>query len=153
MRKPLIEFIENQLAPADMVAIMYPLTPVTGLTFTRNRASLVSAIEHFQGRRFDYKPMNEFEERYANYPAATVEQVRNQVVMTALKGAAIRLGGMREGRKSIIFVSEGFTTILPPQLNDPNASMPGMGNSARGDVRAEQRPRGVGPRRWTWSRT
>ena len=131
VRKPLIEFIENQLAPADMVAIMYPLTPVTGLTFTRNRESLVSAIEHFQGRRFDYKPMNEFEERYAYYPAATVEQVRNQVVMTALKGAAIRLGGLREGRKSIIFVSEGFTTILPPQLNDPNAQMPGLGNSAR----------------------
>ena len=37
VRKPLIDFIENQLAPADMVAIMYPLTPVTGLTFTRNR--------------------------------------------------------------------------------------------------------------------
>ena len=29
VRKPLIEFIQNQLAPADMVAIMYPLTPVT----------------------------------------------------------------------------------------------------------------------------
>ncbi len=141
VRKPLIEFIENQLAPADMVAIMYPLTPVTGLTFTRNRASLVSAIEHFQGRRFDYKPMNEFEERYAYYPAATVEQIRNQVVMTALKGAAIRLGGMREGRKSVIFVSEGFTTILPPQLNDPNASMPGLGNAARGAPSAQNSDR------------
>ena len=28
VRKPLIDFIENQLAPLDMVAIMYPLTPV-----------------------------------------------------------------------------------------------------------------------------
>ena len=27
VRKPLIDFIQNQLAPADMVAIMYPLTP------------------------------------------------------------------------------------------------------------------------------
>jgi VWFA-related protein len=132
VRKPLIDFIQNELAPADMVAIMYPLTPITGLTFTRNHASLVSAIEHFQGRRFDYTPRNEFEERYAYYPAATVEMVRNQVVMTALKGAAIRLGGLREGRKSIIFVSEGFTTILPPQLNDPVAAIPGIGNSARG---------------------
>ena len=122
VRKPLIEFIQNQLAPADMVAIMYPLTPITGLTFTRNRASLISAIEHFQGRRFDYKPMNEFEEKYHYYPAQTVEMVRNQVVMTALKGAAIKLGGLREGRKSIIFVSEGFTGLLPPQLNDPVAS-------------------------------
>jgi VWFA-related protein len=141
VRKPLIEFIENQLAPADMVAIMYPLTPVTGLTFTRNRASLVSAIENFQGRRFDYKPMNQFEEQYAYYPAATVEQVRNQVVMTALKGAAMRLGGLREGRKSVIFVSEGFTTILPPQLNDPNAQMPGLGNAARGSASAQNSDR------------
>ncbi len=132
VRKPLIEFIENQLAPADMVAIMYPLTPVTGLTFTRNRKALVSAIENFQGRRFDYQPRNEYEEKYAYYPAQTVEMIRNQVVMTALKGAAIRLGGLREGRKSIIFVSEGFTTILPPQLNDPVAANPGVRNPARG---------------------
>src|SRR5262245_2974113 len=27
-RQPLVEFIQNQLAPADMVALMYPLTPV-----------------------------------------------------------------------------------------------------------------------------
>ena len=132
VRKPLIEFIENQLAPADMVAIMYPLTPVTGLTFTRNRKALVSAIENFQGRRFDYQPRNEYEEKYAYYPAQTVEMIRNQVVMTALKGAAVRLGGLREGRKSIIFVSEGFTTILPPQLNDPVAANPGVRNPARG---------------------
>jgi len=141
VRKPLIEFIQNQLAPADMVAIMYPLTPITGLTFTRNRASLISAIEHFQGRRFDYKPMNEFEEKYHYYPAQTVEMVRNQVVMTALKGAAIKLGGLREGRKSIIFVSEGFTGLLPPQLNDPVASQPGLGNSARNSPTAQNSDR------------
>jgi VWFA-related protein len=136
VRKPLIDFIENQLAPADMVAIMYPLTPVTGLSFTRNRRTITSAIEHFEGRRFDYTPRNQYEEKYAYYPAQTVERVRNQVVMTALKGAAIKLGGMREGRKSIIYVSEGFTNSLPPQLNDPNAQMPGFGNANRGNAQA-----------------
>jgi VWFA-related protein len=134
VRKPLIDFVENQLAPQDMVAIMYPLTPIAALTFTRNRKSLVSAIENFQGRRFDYQPRNEFEDRYAYYPAATVEKIRNDVVMGALKGAAAKLGGMREGRKSVIFVSEGFTTLLPPQLNDPVAANPGMNNPARGVV-------------------
>ncbi len=29
-------------------------------------------------------------------------------------------------------MSEGFTTILPPQMNDPVAAMPGVGNAARG---------------------
>ncbi len=51
-----------------MVAIMYPLTPVTDLSFTRNRSSLISAIEHFEGRRFNYEPRNEFEQRYALLP-------------------------------------------------------------------------------------
>ncbi len=50
--------------------------------------------------------------------------------MSALKGAAARLGGLREGRKSVIFVSEGFTTILPPQLNEQVAAMPGMAGRA-----------------------
>ena len=109
VRKPLIDFVQNQLAPQDMVAVMYPLTPVTALTFTRNRDSLIASINHFEGRKGIYEPRNEFEERYAYYPAQTVENIRNDVTMGALKGAAVKLGGMREGRKSIIFVSEGFT--------------------------------------------
>ena len=128
VRKPLAEFIENQLDPADMVAIMYPLTPVSDIHFSRNRSALIGAIERFEGRKFNYQPRNPFEEQYAYYPAQTVERIRNQVTMGALKAAAVRLGGLREGRKSIIFVSEGFTTTLPAQLNDPIAAMPGVGN-------------------------
>ena len=131
VRKPLVDFIQNQIAPAEMVAVMYPLTPVTGMTFNRNRKTIISAIEHFEGRRFNYQPRNEFEERYAYYPAATVERIRTEITMGALKGAAIKLGGLREGRKSIILVSEGFTNTLPPQLNDPVSAMPGFGNPAR----------------------
>ena len=37
VRKPIIEFIQNQLSPLDMVALMYPLTPVTELHFSRDR--------------------------------------------------------------------------------------------------------------------
>jgi VWFA-related protein len=129
VRKPLIEFIQNQLAPADMVAVMYPLTPGTDLNFSRNHSSIISAIEKFEGRKFNYEPRNPFEEQYAYYPAATVERIRNEVTMGALKGAAVKLGGLREGRKSIIFVSEGFTSTLPPQLNEPVAAMPGLGNN------------------------
>jgi VWFA-related protein len=136
VRKPLIDFVQNQLGANDMVAIMYPLTSVNALSFTRSRKTLISAIEHFEGRRFDYRPRNEFEEKYAYYPAQTVERVRNEVVMSALRGAAVKLGGLREGRKSIIFVSEGFANILPAQLNDPVAAMPGMGNPNRTNAMA-----------------
>jgi VWFA-related protein len=128
VRKPLTDFVQNQLAPQDMVAIMYPTTPVTGLTFTRDRGSLVSAINHFEGRKGMYEPRNEFEERYAYYPTQTVENIRNDVTLGALKAAAVKLGGMRDGRKSILFVSEGLTSSVPAQLNDPVAAMPGIGN-------------------------
>src|SRR3954453_15074581 len=131
VKKPLIEFIENQLAPADMIAIMYPLTPITDIRFSRNREASVAAIEHFEGRKFVYTPRNQFEEKYADYPAQVVERVRNQVTMDARKGAAMKMGALREGRKSIIFVSEGFTGILPAQMSDPVASMPGFNNPYR----------------------
>ncbi len=138
VRKPLIDFIENQLAPADMIAIMYPLTPITDLRFSRDRASAVSAINGFTGRKFDYTARNMFEEQYANYPAAVVERIRDQITMGALKGAAVRMAGLREGRKSVIFVSEGFTAMLPSQLQDPIASSPRAGNPYRGNTEAPQ---------------
>ena len=46
VRKPLIDFIQNQLGAADMVALMYPLTPVTDLHFiaqSRRRSSAPSS--------------------------------------------------------------------------------------------------------------
>ena len=143
VRKPLIDFIENQLAPADMVAIMYPLTPINDIHFTRSRSRLVSAIQNFEGRKFNYQPRNMYEEQYMYYPASTVERIRNQVTLSALEAAATRLGGLREGRKSIIFVSEGLVTMLPPQMQEANAAFPGLGNPnrnnpmARNDERAE----------------
>ena len=141
VRKPLIDFIENQLAPADMVAVMYPLTPVTDISFTRNKTRLISAVQNFEGRKFNYQPRNAYEEQYMYYPAATVERIRNQVTLGALEAAAMRLGSLREGRKSIIFVSEGLVTALPPQMNDPNAQFPGLNNPNRGNSQAQNSDR------------
>jgi VWFA-related protein len=131
VRSPLMKFIEQQIAPGDLVGLMYPLLPVADFSLTRNHAAIVEAVQNFEGRKFNYEPRNQFEEQYAYYPAATVEKIRNQVTMSALRSLAIKLGGLREGRKSIIFVSEGFTAQLPPQLNDPVAAMPGLGNPSR----------------------
>jgi len=138
VKKPLIDFIQNQLGPADMLAIMYPLTPIDDIHFSRDRASAISAIDHFEGRKFDYRPRNMMEEKYANYPAQVVERVRNQITMDALKAAGFRMGALREGRKSVIFVSEGFISLLPSQMSDPVASMPGYANPNRGNSQAAQ---------------
>jgi VWFA-related protein len=124
VREPLMKFVQEQLRPNDIVTIMYPLSPVSDLTFTRNHNLVLGAIERFEGRKFDYTPLNQFEQNYMRYPTEQVEKIRNDVVMTALQGLSVRLGSLREGRKSVIFVSEGFTAMLPPQMRRADASQP-----------------------------
>jgi VWFA-related protein len=103
---------------------MYPLTSVNDLLFTRDHESIVRAVQRFEGRKFDYTPRNMFEQQYARASTQDVERIRNDVVMGALRGLSVRLGSLREGRKSIIFVSEGFTAMLPPQMQRLDASAP-----------------------------
>jgi VWFA-related protein len=124
VRDPLTRFLHTQLRPQDLVTVMYPLTPARDLSFTRDHASVVSAIQRFLGRKYDYRPLNPMEETYQRYPTETVERIRNDVVMGALRGLSVRMGSLREGRKSIIFVSEGLTAILPPQMRRQDASAP-----------------------------
>jgi VWFA-related protein len=130
-RKPLVEFVQNNIGPGDLLAVMYPLTPLDAVTLTRDHQSIIRVLERFEGRKFNYEPRNATEQRYALYPAETVERIRRQVALSALEGLAVKLGALREGRKAVIVVSEGYTSVLPPQLRDPVASMPGMGNPAR----------------------
>ena len=124
VREPLMRFVQNQLRANDIVAVMYPLSPVSDLTFTRNHELVMGAINNFTGRKFDYTPLNQLEANYMRYPTDQVEKIRNDVVMGALRGLSVRLGSLREGRKSVIFVSEGFTAMLPPQMRKADASAP-----------------------------
>jgi VWFA-related protein len=124
VRNPIVQFIQTQLRPNDLVAVMYPLTPIGDLLFTNDHASIVSAIERFEGRKYDYTPRNIYEQNYARLSPQDIERIRNDIVMGALKALSIRLGSLREGRKSIILVSEGFTALLPPQMNRADASRP-----------------------------
>ncbi|MCX6539945.1 MAG: VWA domain-containing protein [Acidobacteria bacterium] len=140
IRDTLVQFLTTQLGPLDMVAIMYPLTPVSALTFTRDRDALVQVVRKFEGRKFNYAPRNAFEQEYAHYPTQVVETLRNQVTLSALEGLPVRLGSMREGRKAVILVSEGFVGMLPAQMSGPMAGLPGRANPAA-DPRTEERAR------------
>lgn len=132
VKQDMIQFIQTQIGPKDMIAMMYPLDPLRAVSFTRNHQAVIRAIERWEGRKYRYiPPRNMMEERYANYPVAVVERIRNQVSLSALRGLMMRLGGLREGRKTVIVVSEGYTDFVPPQINDPSAALPGVGNPNR----------------------
>src|SRR6185436_5971576 len=135
-RQAIARFIETQLGPTDMVAIMYPLQPVASIRFTRNHDAIRRAIEQFVGRKFEYEPKNEFEQKIFYYPPETVEKVRNQISMSALESLVSHMGGLKEGRKTMVLVSEGYSNMLPPQMRNPIASAPGIGNPSHNDPNA-----------------
>ncbi len=132
-RQQIARFIETQLGPSDMVGLMYPLQPASAVRFSRNHAAVRKGIEGFLGRKFNYDPQNDYEQQYANYPTEIVERIRNQVSMSALQALISRMGGLKEGRKALVLVSEGYSNILPPQMRDANAQLPGYGNPAAGN--------------------
>jgi VWFA-related protein len=135
-RQELARFVETQLGPTDMIAVMYPLDAVSSLRFTRNHEAVRRGLQQFVGRKFDYQPMNSLEQTYAHYPAETVERIRNQVSLSALESLVVHMGGLKEGRKALVLVSEGYSNMLPPQLRNPVADMPGFGNPARNNPEA-----------------
>jgi VWFA-related protein len=140
-RQQIARFIDTQLGPTDMVAVMYPLEPIVSVRFTRNHAAVKRAIEQFTGRKFKYEPQNQIEQNYVyRLPTETVERIRNQVSMSAIESLASRMGGLKEGRKAIVLVSEGYSNMLPPQMRNPIAGYGGANNPTRGDPTAGDTP-------------
>jgi VWFA-related protein len=127
-RNQLARFIETQLGPSDMVGVMYPLETTSSVRMTRNHSAVMRGLQQFEGRKFDYTPRNQFEETYANYPTETVERIRNQVSLSAIKSLIVHMGSLKEGRKTLVLVSEGYSNMVAPQMRNANAQMPGLGN-------------------------
>ena len=118
VRDALTRFIRTQLGPRDLIAVMSPLTPVRTLIFTYDHEQAVREIRQFTGRKGDYTPRNAIESEQwlraneavlsgAEVPAV-MDRIRDAVVRDALIALSVRVGSIRDGRKSIVFVSEGF---------------------------------------------
>ena len=105
LRYALSTFVE-ELEPSDLVAIVDPLTPLSAMRFTRSKPELKDIINRFQGRMGEIFPIRSVIEE-AQLQSRNVARVRAQVTLTALAAVATRLGGLKEGRKSIVFVSQG----------------------------------------------
>jgi len=134
MRKPVMDFIANQLSPSDLATVMYPLTPVDAAVLTRNHQGILNAVEKFEGRKYNYEPRNGVENAYVfKLTPDQIEMIRRQVVLTALRGMCTKLGSLREGRKSLILISEGFNATLPPQMRSNTPGGYGLGGTVTRD--------------------
>jgi VWFA-related protein len=123
IREQLARFV-RELTPHDLVAIMRPLEPAAALTFSRDHDGAANDILAFKGRKYNYQPTNALEAQYAGEPAAEQEQLRNGWVVGDLTRLADAMGSLREGRKTILYVSEGMSGTLPPGATTFGSSDP-----------------------------
>jgi VWFA-related protein len=115
-RKALTDFVSSAFGPTDLVALMDPLLPVDALRFTRDRRELAEKIGKLEGRFGIYTPTRSAaEDNMLQY--RDVARFRSEVTISAMKSAVVHLGSLKEGRKSIIFVSEGLTGLGIDQLS------------------------------------
>ena len=111
LRRELTTFI-NRLQPTDLVAIVDPLTLASHIEFTRDQARLLDIVRNLEGRMFELFPIKNAAEE-AQLKSGDQLRLRAQVTYSSLQAMCVRLGGIREGRKTIIFVSQGPPMMLP----------------------------------------
>jgi VWFA-related protein len=139
IRQQLADFVSG-LTPHDLVALATPTSSLRALTFSRNHDQTAANILNFEGRKYNYLPRTPFEERYANQLPAVQERMRNDLTLAALEGLCVVLGGLRDGRKTVLFVSEGLSGTLPPGVRTRGTPpMPGSESQTAVDPDAAER--------------
>ena len=107
-REVLTEFVRTAFGPTDLVGIMDQLTTVDSIRFTRDRLELANQVHALKGRfGVLLPPRSAIEEAQLQF-ARDIPRLRNEVTTSALASAAAFLGNFREGRKALLFVSQGI---------------------------------------------
>lgn len=154
-RQPLVQFISEQLGPEDLFAVMTPEKSVAVLEFSRRLGTLEAelaranelslAMESVGGRVVRRTSM---EDRVASCAQTSGEMdllvrlYRDELLLTSLENLVGRLDGLRDSRKDVIFLSEGWvpfsgrvalsgggTLSPPPPLGGTRSGFGGRGAS------------------------
>ena len=124
-RGPLLEFLGHTIGAIDLFGVMTPDTPAGQLVFGRRIDTLQSELtNHFdwglRGRAVSPLGRPAIEEQLERcgqsvYTGdALVAMNREDVMETGLEQLMVRLRDLRDERKNVVFVSEGWVP-LPPQ--------------------------------------
>ena len=144
LREALVDFV-NRLGPSDLVTVMDQLTPLSSLRFTRDRQALLERMKKFEGRQGEYLRTRSVMEE-AQLQSRNVRYVRAEVSLSALEALVTHLGGLRDGRKSVLFVSQGPPVFFGGREQDLHPRIQSILNAAnRGNVTINVLdPRGLG---------
>lgn len=114
-REALGSFVQTAFGPTDLVALMDQLTPTDAIQFTRDRRALADQVHQLKGRQGIYVPTRSAIEDAAMSRGPGIEIIRAQVTSSALESTIDFLGSIKEGRKSILFVSQTIGPLGPSQ--------------------------------------
>lgn len=144
LRKALLGFVDR-LGPSDLATWMDPLTPLSALKFTRDYEDIRAVIRKFEGRQGEIFPIKSAMEEQ-QLTSRNPRMMRSEVTLSALAALVTRLGNLREGRKSVIFVSQGPSTMFPFEGSEVEDIMRDVLQAAnRGNVTINVfDPRGLG---------
>ena len=145
-RAALTRFLYGALGPDDLIAVTTPELPVGAITFARRTESIEAILERYwrwsrRGALSEYDPI---EEQYMRcYPMGLgdtggmsgtarelIRRRRERMTLESLQGLVVHLGGLREERKAVLAVSEGW--ILYGR--DSQVPMPTMAGLSRLDA-------------------
>ena len=152
--RAIVNFLEKSIGPNDLVAPMSPDLDPRQMVFGRRPERFAEWLNTVWGRRFSWDDLDPEEERWERcYPSDDVgdpygcyrgileEMVlrrRESLTLKALEATVDRLGQLREGRKAVLLVSEGWQMFRPnPQLARelPPISVPGCKGEAPSQAR------------------
>jgi VWFA-related protein len=108
---PLTDFV-RALPPADLVAVYFPGLSARDIRYTRDREATIRTIRSFEGRLGIYTPPKyPFEENHLARPGS-IERLRMDVTVSSVMGAIIHLDTLKEGRKTLLLVTQGIGDVI-----------------------------------------
>jgi VWFA-related protein len=108
---PLTDFV-RALPGADLVAVYFPGLSARDIRYTRDREATIRTIRSFQGRLGIYTPPKyPFEENHLTRPG-DIERLRMDVTVSSVMGAIIHLDTLKEGRKTLLLVTQGIGDVI-----------------------------------------
>lgn len=124
VRRPLVRFIERILGPDDLVALMTPEMSASAITLGRKTAVIANILdEEWWGRRqrlADNDPKDDLYDQcgsIANMAPALVEELkarrREKLTFDAFEDLVTHLDTLREERKAVVVVTEGWLLYEP----------------------------------------
>jgi VWFA-related protein len=168
--RALTGFLQHTVGPDDVIAAMTPEMDTRELTFVRRGETIEAFLKTTWARRFSLDeldpeqesffrcyPPDDPQHRYDGIAEEMVVRHRELLTIQALRNLVLHLGELRDERKGVLLISEGWTLFHPNQQlarqlpGAPPPQAPGVFVGPGGKLAA-----GADPRIWgdgaTWDK-